>query len=109
MKVSGKPKKPKKPKTYVLDVECKGQWLTKFVISYHYSKFSSVEKHIAWMLKKIAEQDSKDAIRKNIIVSFTFEEFASSKVRNKRHPPLATFAKPKAHGMPKGGLIGSPP
>lgn len=92
-----------KRKTYLLTVEYKGFWPFWIVIDYHYATLVAVLEHVAWLGEQVKGQNGEDGIRKNVVISFYFEEFLFSKARNKKQPPLDRFIASPGREKPLGG------
>lgn len=94
-----------KLKTYMVLVGYKDSWPSRVAIKYHYGNLESASAHIAWLSEQVKGQNGEGAVRKNVVIDFSFEELLFSKKRNKKHPLLSQFTPPKNRGKPVGGIL----
>lgn len=95
-------------KSYVVSVEYRGVWPSRYCIDWHYRLFGEATSHIWWLAQKIQEQNGKNAPRENVILCFSFSEFVRSKKRDKALPPVLLFHMPLGRAHPEGGVVRAP-
>lgn len=95
-------------KSYVISVEYKSSWPGFELVDYQYHDIHEALTHLKWLGEQMNGQNGEGAIRKNVVLSFSFAEHLRSKDRDKKLPPIKKFVAPVGRNRPEGGKFRPP-